>query len=53
VLPEGTKRIEIELSGVTIIRDGDRNAPEFPEPEVLLGTLEVQLSSGEAGWTPA
>lgn len=33
VLPEGTKRIEIELSGVTIIRDGDRNAPEFPNPK--------------------
>jgi hypothetical protein len=53
VLPDQTKRIAVELSAVTIVPDGARTPPDLPRTDPLLGTLDIELPSGAARWTPA
>lgn len=52
VLPEGTERVSIELSQFTLGPTDSQRGVETPE-ERRLGTVELDIASGAAHWTPA
>lgn len=52
VFPDGTKRLNVELSQVTLVATG-APSPAETATERRLGTLELEITSGAAHWTPA
>lgn len=51
-LPEGTERLNVTLTQITLVRPGSPS-PTTQVTDRILGTLEVDLSSAAGYWTPA
>jgi len=52
VFPEGTERVTVELRQITLVPADAPRAMEV-NGERRLGTLELEIPSGAAQWTPA
>jgi hypothetical protein len=51
-VPERTKRLSVTLTRITLVRSGPP-ATTTPVSDEVLGTLEVDVSSATAHWSPA